>query len=140
MAKGCSHHASHNDGERWPNKGAKLDDVASIITGDSLIVLHKKFHFPNNMVARVPKRSDRTCLPHLKYLTIYETSLRAGAISVIVGLIAPFRDRGAVLTPEHLSWMGQFTSNTQGCVIFRSKWLDMRTRDQSKSWPVHFFL
>ncbi|KAH0469626.1 hypothetical protein IEQ34_001184 [Dendrobium chrysotoxum] len=50
-----------------------------------------------------------------------------------------FRDRGVVLTPEHLSRMGQLTSDTQGRVTFRSKWLDMRTRDPAKGWSSAFF-
>ncbi|KAH0456394.1 hypothetical protein IEQ34_014301 [Dendrobium chrysotoxum] len=61
------------------------------------------------------------------------------AMSVTVGLIALFRDWGAVLTPEHLSWMGRLTSDMQGRVTFRCKWLDMRTRDPAKSWSSAFF-
>ncbi|PKU78380.1 hypothetical protein MA16_Dca019430 [Dendrobium catenatum] len=60
-------------------------------------------------------------------------------MSVTVGLIALFRDRGATLTPEHLSRMGRFTSDMQGRVTFRSKWLDVRTRDPSKNWTSVFF-
>ncbi|KAH0458713.1 hypothetical protein IEQ34_011527 [Dendrobium chrysotoxum] len=96
------------------------------------MLLHKNFHIPNDVVMTVSKRSDRTSLPPPGYLTVSETSLRAGlcfpppaelveilrrcgvclsqfsyrAISVIMGLIALFRDRGAVLTPEYLSRMG----------------------------------
>ncbi|KAH0448314.1 hypothetical protein IEQ34_022114 [Dendrobium chrysotoxum] len=70
-----------------------------MITGDALIVLHKNFHIPNDVVMVVPKKSDRAGLPFPGYLTICETNL---AISVTVGLIALFRDWGAVLTPEHL--------------------------------------
>ncbi|KAH0471022.1 hypothetical protein IEQ34_000745 [Dendrobium chrysotoxum] len=119
------------DGERRPNKGARADDTTSTITGDSLIVLHKKFHFPNDVVMAVPKRSDQVGLPPPGYLTVYETRLhfpppaelieilvRCGmtlshfsykVLSVMMGLIALFRDREAILTPEHLSRMGQFT-------------------------------
>ncbi|KAH0451577.1 hypothetical protein IEQ34_018876 [Dendrobium chrysotoxum] len=90
------------------------------------MLLHKNFHIPNDVVTTVPKRSDRASLPHPGYLTVSETSLRTGlrfppsaelveilrrcgvclsqfsyrAMSVIVGLIALFRDRGAVI---HLS-------------------------------------
>ncbi|KAH0435382.1 hypothetical protein IEQ34_026620 [Dendrobium chrysotoxum] len=56
-----------------------------------------------------------------------------------MGLIALFRDRGATLTPEHFSRMGRFTSDTHGRVTFRSKWLDLRTRDPSKNWASAFF-
>ncbi|KAH0453693.1 hypothetical protein IEQ34_018017 [Dendrobium chrysotoxum] len=127
------------DGERRSTKGAKVDDVASTITGDLLMLLHKNFHIPNDVVKTVPKRSDRASLPPPGYLTVSETSLRAGlrfppsaelveilrrcgvclsAMSVIVGLIALFRDRGVVLTPEHLWRMGRLTSDTQGRVTF----------------------
>ncbi|KAH0455036.1 hypothetical protein IEQ34_016960 [Dendrobium chrysotoxum] len=113
--KGGSHPATQNDGERRPNKRAKEDDVVSTVISDSLIVLHKKFHFPNNLVAMVPKRSDRASLPPPGYLAIYKTSLQAGLVTpVTVGLIAFFRDRGAVLMPECLSGMGRFTSDAQG--------------------------
>ncbi|KAH0461722.1 hypothetical protein IEQ34_009297 [Dendrobium chrysotoxum] len=60
-------------------------------------------------------------------------------MSVTVGLIALFRDRGATLTPKHLSRMDRFTSDTHGRVTFRFKWLDLRTRDPSKNWANAFF-
>ncbi|KAH0466201.1 hypothetical protein IEQ34_006304 [Dendrobium chrysotoxum] len=60
-------------------------------------------------------------------------------MSVTVGLIALFRDRGAVLTPEHLSRMGRLTSDVHGRVTFRCKWLDMRTRDPAKNWFSSYF-
>ncbi|KAH0464746.1 hypothetical protein IEQ34_004849 [Dendrobium chrysotoxum] len=107
------------------------------------------FHISNDVVATVPKRSDRASLPPPEYLTVSETSLRAGlrfpppaelveilkrcgvclsqfsyrAMSVTVGLIALFRDRGAVLTPEHLLRMGRLTSDMQGGVTLRCKWI-----------------
>ncbi|KAH0451596.1 hypothetical protein IEQ34_018895 [Dendrobium chrysotoxum] len=117
-----------NNGERRPNKGAKADDATSTIIGDFLIILHTKFHIPNDVVTMVPKRTDRAGLPPLGYLTICETNLQAGlhfsphtelieifiwcwmslsqflyrAILAIMVLIALFIDRGATLTPEHL--------------------------------------
>ncbi|KAH0459862.1 hypothetical protein IEQ34_010525 [Dendrobium chrysotoxum] len=124
------------DGERRSTKGAKVDDVASTITGDLLMILHKNFHILNDVVETVLKRSDRASLPPPRYLTVRETGLRARlrfpppaelvqilkrcgvylsqAILETVGLIALFIDRGAVLTPEHLSWMGRLTSDMQG--------------------------
>ncbi|KAH0454758.1 hypothetical protein IEQ34_016682 [Dendrobium chrysotoxum] len=125
----------------------------------------RNFHFPNDVVTIVPKSSDRASLPPPGYLSISETNLRAGlrfpppaelieilrqsgvnlsqfslrAMSVTVGLIMLFRDRGATLTPEHLLRMGQFTSNMHGHVTFKSKWLDLRTRDPSKNWANAFF-
>ncbi|KAH0451770.1 hypothetical protein IEQ34_019069 [Dendrobium chrysotoxum] len=59
------------DGEQRFNKGAKVDDVASTITGDLLMILHKNFHIPNDVVTMAG-------LPPPGYLTISETSLRAG--------------------------------------------------------------
>ncbi|KAH0461890.1 hypothetical protein IEQ34_009465 [Dendrobium chrysotoxum] len=153
------------NGERRSNKGAKVDDVASTITSDLLMILHKNFHILNDVVTTVPKRSDRAGLPPPGYLTVSETSLQAGlhfsppaelveilkrcgmclsqflcrAMSVTVGLIALFRDRGVVLTPEHLSRMGRLTSDMQGRVTFRCKWLNMRTWDPAKSWSNSYF-
>ncbi|KAH0451606.1 hypothetical protein IEQ34_018905 [Dendrobium chrysotoxum] len=153
------------DCEWGPNKEASVNEIASTVTSDFLILFCKNFHFLNVVVTIVPKRSDRASLPPPGYLTISETNLRAGlrfpppaelikilqrsgmnlsqflfrAMSVTVGLIALFRDRRATLTPEHLSWMGRFTSDTYGHVTFRSKWLDLRTRDPSKNWANAFF-
>ncbi|KAH0451095.1 hypothetical protein IEQ34_021787 [Dendrobium chrysotoxum] len=147
------------DCEWGPNKEARVNEIASTITSDFLILFRKNFHFPNNMVTIVPKRSDQASLLPPGYLTISETNLRAGlcfpppaelieilrrsgvnlsqflfrAMLVIMGLIALFRDRGATLTPEYLSQMGRFTNDTHGCVTFRSKWLDLHTRDPSKN-------
>ncbi|KAH0468129.1 hypothetical protein IEQ34_003162 [Dendrobium chrysotoxum] len=100
---------------------------ASIITNDSLIDLHKKFHFLNDVVTAVPKMSDQAGLPPPGYLAICETGLHVSppvelieilvwcwmtlsqfsyrSMSVTMGLIALFRDQGAVLTPKHLSQM-----------------------------------
>ncbi|KAH0449618.1 hypothetical protein IEQ34_020310 [Dendrobium chrysotoxum] len=117
------------------------------------------------MVVKVPARSDRACSPPLGFVTVYEFSLRAGlrfppspelsdilmicgvslaqlsyrAISIIMGLIVLFRDRGAVLSPDCLARMGRLIGDTQGRISFRSKWLDIRTRDPSKSWISDFF-
>ncbi|PKU73080.1 hypothetical protein MA16_Dca027333 [Dendrobium catenatum] len=125
------------DGRRRLDKGARADDLASTVTSDSLIILHKKFHFPNDVVALAPKRSDRAGASPPGYLTICETHLRSGlrfplpaelikilmhcgvsisqftyrGMSRTIGLIALFRDRGAILTPERLSQMGRLTSD-----------------------------
>ncbi|KAH0466444.1 hypothetical protein IEQ34_003682 [Dendrobium chrysotoxum] len=153
------------DCEWGPNKEARVDETALTVTSDFLILFCKNFHFPYDVVTIVPKRFDRASLPPPGYLTVSETNLRAGlrfpppaelieilrrcgvnlsqfsfrAMSVTVGLIELFRDRGATLTPEHLSRMGRFTSDTHGRVTFRSKWLDLRTRDPSKNWANAFF-
>ncbi|KAH0457593.1 hypothetical protein IEQ34_012908 [Dendrobium chrysotoxum] len=107
---------------------------------------------------KVPARTDRACFPPPGYVTVYEFSLRAGlrfppsselidiltlcgvclsqfsyrAMSIVMGLIVLFRDRGVVLSSECLSRMGRLFSDAQGRVSFRSKWLDIRTRDPSK--------
>ncbi|KAH0463562.1 hypothetical protein IEQ34_008144 [Dendrobium chrysotoxum] len=119
MTKGDSRPVAQNGGERGSSKGAKSDDVESTVTSDSLIILHQKFYFPNDIVVKVPKRSNRAYFPPPGYLTIFESSMRAScgcgvslaqfshrAMSVTMGLIAFSRDRGAVLTPEYLSRMG----------------------------------
>ncbi|KAH0458093.1 hypothetical protein IEQ34_013408 [Dendrobium chrysotoxum] len=114
---------------------------------------------------KVPARTDRACFPPPGYVTVYEFSLRAGlrfppsselidiltlcgvclsqfsyrAMSIVMGLIVLFRDRGVVLSSECLSRMGRLFSDAQGRVSFRSKWLDIRTRDPSKDWISNFF-
>ncbi|KAH0468335.1 hypothetical protein IEQ34_003368 [Dendrobium chrysotoxum] len=114
---------------------------------------------------KVPARTDRACFPPPGYVTVYEFSLRAGlrfppsselidiltlcgvclsqfsyrAMSIVMGLIVLFRDRGVVLSSECLSRMGRLFSDAQGRVSFRSKWLDIRTRDPSKGWISNFF-
>ncbi|KAH0465628.1 hypothetical protein IEQ34_005731 [Dendrobium chrysotoxum] len=134
------------DCEWGPNKEARVNEPVSTVTSDFLILFRKNFHFPNDVVTIFPKRSDRASLPPPGYLTISETNLRVGlrfphptelikilrwsgvnlskfsfrVMSVTVGLIALFRDRGATVTLEHLSQMGRFTSDTHGRVTFRS--------------------
>ncbi|KAH0451902.1 hypothetical protein IEQ34_019201 [Dendrobium chrysotoxum] len=60
-------------------------------------------------------------------------------MSIVMGLIVLFRDRGVVLSSECLSRMGCLFSDAQGRISFRSKWLDIRTRDPSKGWISNFF-
>ncbi|KAH0468059.1 hypothetical protein IEQ34_003092 [Dendrobium chrysotoxum] len=126
---------------------------------DFLILFCKNFYFSNDVVTIVPKSSDRASLPPLGPICegglrfpppaeLIKILRRCGvnlsqfsfrAMSVTVGLIALFRDRGATLTPEHFSRMGRFTSDMYGRVTFRSKWLDLCTRDPSKNWANAFF-
>ncbi|KAH0452590.1 hypothetical protein IEQ34_019889 [Dendrobium chrysotoxum] len=146
-------------------KAPKADDVISTVTEDSFISFRKKFHFPNDLVMKVPARTDRACFPPPGYVTVYEFSLRAGlqfppsselidilticgvclsqfsyrAMLIVMGLIVLFRDRGVVLSSECLSRMGRLFSDAQGRISFRSKWLDIRTRDPSKGWISNFF-
>ncbi|KAH0462291.1 hypothetical protein IEQ34_009866 [Dendrobium chrysotoxum] len=96
---------------------------------------------------KVPARTDRACFPPPGYVTVYEFSLRAGlrfppsselidiltlcgvclsqfsyrAMSIVMGLIVLFRDRGVVLSSECLSQMGRLFSDAQGRISFRSK-------------------
>ncbi|KAH0449912.1 hypothetical protein IEQ34_020604 [Dendrobium chrysotoxum] len=84
------------------------------------------FHFLNNLIVKTIEKSDQVCFPPLRYLNIYEMSLRVGiryppalelidiltacgvslsqfscrAMSIVMGLIAFFRDRRAVLISE----------------------------------------
>ncbi|KAH0456627.1 hypothetical protein IEQ34_014534 [Dendrobium chrysotoxum] len=61
-------------------------------------------------------------------------------ITIIVGLTAFYRERGARLTVDHLSKMCWLTSDSQGCILCRGKkWLDFSTHDPSKNWSSSFF-
>ncbi|KAH0448057.1 hypothetical protein IEQ34_021857 [Dendrobium chrysotoxum] len=157
--------AQRSEVPKRTQKAPKADDVISTVTEDSFILFRKKFHFPNDLVMKVPARTDRACFPPPGYVTVYEFSLRAGlrfppsselidiltlcgvclsqfsyrAMSIVMGLIVLFRDRGVVLSSECLSRMGRLFSDAQGRISFRSKWLDIRTRDPSKGWISNFF-
>ncbi|KAH0467132.1 hypothetical protein IEQ34_004370 [Dendrobium chrysotoxum] len=157
--------AQRSEVPKRAQKASKADDVISTVTEDSFISFRKKFHFPNDLVMKVPARTDRACFPPPGYVTVYEFSLRAGlrfppsselidiltlcgvclsqfsyrAMSIVMGLIVLFRDRGVVLSSECLSRMGRLFSDAQGRISFRSKWLDIRTRDPSKGWISNFF-
>ncbi|PKU81275.1 hypothetical protein MA16_Dca015304 [Dendrobium catenatum] len=82
------------DGERRPNKETRVDETVSTVTNDFLFIFHKNYHFPNDVKMMVPRRCG---------VNLSQLSFRA--MSVTVGLIALFRDRGATMTPEHLSRM-----------------------------------
>ncbi|KAH0452106.1 hypothetical protein IEQ34_019405 [Dendrobium chrysotoxum] len=157
--------AQRSEVPKRAQKAPKADDVISTVTKDSFISFRKKFHFHNDLVMKVPARIDRACFPPPGYVTVYEFSLRAGlrfppsselidiltlcgvclsqfsyrAMSIVMGLIVLFRDRGVVLSSECLSRMGRLFSDAQGRISFRSKWLDIRTRDPSKGWISNFF-
>ncbi|KAH0465871.1 hypothetical protein IEQ34_005974 [Dendrobium chrysotoxum] len=157
--------AQRSEVPKRAQKAPKADDVISTVTEDSFFSFRKKFHFPNDLVMKVPARTDRACFPPPGYVTVYEFSLRAGlrfppsselidiltlcgvclsqfsyrAMSIVMGLIVLFRDCGVVLSSECLSRMGRLFSDAQGRISFRSKWLDIRTRDPSKGWVSNFF-
>ncbi|KAH0454055.1 hypothetical protein IEQ34_018379 [Dendrobium chrysotoxum] len=157
--------AQRSEVPKRAQKAPKADDVISTVIEDSFISFRKKFHFPNDLVMKVPARTDRACFPPPGYVTVYEFSLRAGlrfppsselidiltlcgvclsqfsyrAMSIVMGLIVLFRDREVVLSSECLSRMGRLFSDAQGRISFRSKWLDIRTRDPSKGWISNFF-
>ncbi|PKU68420.1 hypothetical protein MA16_Dca025910 [Dendrobium catenatum] len=114
---------------------------------------------------KVSKKYDCAYFPPPVYVTVYEFSLRSGlrfppslefvdilmvcgvslsqfsyrAMSIVMGLIVLFRDHGVVLYSECLSRMGRIFSDSQGRIFFKSKWLDIRTRDPSKDWITDFF-
>ncbi|KAH0454227.1 hypothetical protein IEQ34_016151 [Dendrobium chrysotoxum] len=157
--------AQRSEVPKRAQKAPKADDVISTVTEDSFISFRKKFYFPNDLVMKVPARTDRACFPPPGYVTVYEFSLRAGlrfppssklidilmicgvclsqfsyrAMSIVMGLIMLFKDRRVVLSSECLSRMGRLFSDAQGRISFRSKWLDIRTRDPSKGWISNFF-
>ncbi|KAH0468093.1 hypothetical protein IEQ34_003126 [Dendrobium chrysotoxum] len=148
--------AQRSEVPKRTQKAPKADDVISTVTEDSFISFRKKFHFPNDLVMKVPARTDRACFPPPGYVTVYEFSLRAGLrfppsfelIDILMicgsnvdrdGPDRAFRDRGVVLSSECLSLMGRLFSDAQGRISFRSKWLDIRTRDPSKGWISNFF-
>ncbi|KAH0458736.1 hypothetical protein IEQ34_011550 [Dendrobium chrysotoxum] len=62
-----------HDGDR-----RRSDDVASILTSDSLAAIHKKFHVPNDVLIIAPKRTDRAHSPPQGFVAVYEMTLRAG--------------------------------------------------------------
>ncbi|KAH0450154.1 hypothetical protein IEQ34_020846 [Dendrobium chrysotoxum] len=152
--------AQRSEVPKRTQKAPKADDVISTVTEDSFISFRKKFHFPNDLVMKVPARTDRACFPPPGYVTV-ESGLRfppsselidiltiSGvclsqfsyrAMSIVMGLIVLFRDCGVVLSSECLSRMGRLFSDAQGRISFRSKWLDIRTRDPSKGWISNFF-
>ncbi|KAI0497110.1 hypothetical protein KFK09_023438 [Dendrobium nobile] len=121
-------HIAQSEGSKKTHKAPKTDNVISTITDDSFISFRKKIHFPNDLVMKVPTRSDHAHFPPLRYVTVYEFNLRAElqfppspelidiltvcgvslsqfsyrAISIVMGLIVLFRDYGVVLSSECL--------------------------------------
>ncbi|KAL0904917.1 hypothetical protein M5K25_027081 [Dendrobium thyrsiflorum] len=67
-----------SEGSKKIHKKPKTDDAIFTITEDSFISFRKKVHFPNDLVMKVPARSDRAHFSPLGYVTVYEFSLRAG--------------------------------------------------------------
>ncbi|KAH0434951.1 hypothetical protein IEQ34_026718 [Dendrobium chrysotoxum] len=64
--------SAHNGDRR------RSDDVASIITSDSLAAIRKKFHVPNDVLIIAPKRTDRAHAPPQEFVAVYEMTMRAG--------------------------------------------------------------
>ncbi|KAH0470760.1 hypothetical protein IEQ34_000483 [Dendrobium chrysotoxum] len=143
-------------------KAPKADDVISTITEDSFISFRKKIHFSNYLVMKVPARSDRACFSPPGYVTVYEFSLRAGlrfppsfelidilticgvclsqfsyrVMSIVMGLIVLFRDRGVVLSSECLSRMGCLFSDAQGCLSGWISALETPRKVGSNDWGL----
>ncbi|KAH0458548.1 hypothetical protein IEQ34_013863 [Dendrobium chrysotoxum] len=61
------------DGDR-----KRYDDVAPTISSDSLAVIRKKFHLPNEVLIITPKRSNKAQTPPPGFVAVYEMTLRAG--------------------------------------------------------------
>ncbi|KAL0918661.1 hypothetical protein M5K25_010684 [Dendrobium thyrsiflorum] len=70
--------AYRSESSKKIHKKPKTDDAISTITEDSFISFRKNFHFQNDLVMKVPARSDRARFPPPRYVTVYEFSLRAG--------------------------------------------------------------
>ncbi|KAH0463948.1 hypothetical protein IEQ34_006734 [Dendrobium chrysotoxum] len=137
-------HAAHrSEGLKKPHKTPKSDDVISTITEDSFISFRKKIHFPNDLVMKVPARTDCALFssPGICYGLRFPPSPKLTDILTICGVsLAQLSYRAiAVLSPECLSRMGRLFSDVQGRISFRSKWLNIRTRDSSKGWISDFF-
>ncbi|KAH0466869.1 hypothetical protein IEQ34_004107 [Dendrobium chrysotoxum] len=86
MTKGDSRPTAQNDDERGFSKGAKSDDIVSTVTRNSLIIFYKKIYFPNDLVAKVPKKSDRFSLRaglrFLPPLELINISARCGSYAI----------------------------------------------------------
>ncbi|KAH0460652.1 hypothetical protein IEQ34_011315 [Dendrobium chrysotoxum] len=148
--------AQRSEVPKRAQKAPKADDVISTVTEDSFISFRKKFHFPNDLVMKVPARTDRACFPPPGYVTVYEFSLRAGLrfppsseLIDILTLCGSNVDRDgpdrAFQRPRSGTFLrvpfsdGRLFSDAQGRISFRSKWLDIRTRDPLKGWISNFF-
>ncbi|KAH0468212.1 hypothetical protein IEQ34_003245 [Dendrobium chrysotoxum] len=79
--------------------------------------------------------SDRAGLPPPGYLTVSETSLQAGLHFPPPAELVEILKRCGV----SLSQFSYRAIDMQGSMTFRSKWLDMRTRDPAKCWSSAFF-
>ncbi|KAH0459337.1 hypothetical protein IEQ34_012151 [Dendrobium chrysotoxum] len=122
-------------------KAPKADDVISTITEDSFISFRKKFHFSNNLVMKVPARSD----PGLRFspsselidiLTICWVCLSQFSyrvMSIVMGMIVLFRDRGVVLSSECLSRMGHLFSDEQG---LPNDWISVLETHRKNDWNL----
>ncbi|KAH0467250.1 hypothetical protein IEQ34_004488 [Dendrobium chrysotoxum] len=73
-----NHPVHRSEGSKKTHKTPKSDDVISTIIEDSFISFRKKFYFPNDLVMKVPARSDRAHFPPLGYVTVFESNLRVG--------------------------------------------------------------
>ncbi|KAH0451417.1 hypothetical protein IEQ34_018716 [Dendrobium chrysotoxum] len=138
------HPAQRSEVSKRIQKAPKADDVISTITEDSFI----SCLLPSPGICdgvRVSLRAGLQFPPASELIDILiicgvclsQFSYRV--MSIVMGLIVLFRDNGVVLSSECLSQMGRLFSDAQGRISFRSKWLDIRTRDPSKDWISNFF-
>ncbi|KAH0460302.1 hypothetical protein IEQ34_010965 [Dendrobium chrysotoxum] len=54
-----------------------IHEVSSLITSDGLIIIHKKFHLPDDLVMVVPKKTNQAQDHPNGLFTIYEMTLHA---------------------------------------------------------------
>ncbi|KAH0470602.1 hypothetical protein IEQ34_000325 [Dendrobium chrysotoxum] len=88
-------------------------------------VAKEEISLPNDLVMKVPKKSNRACCPPTEFLTVYEFSLQAG-------LRFPPPPELIDISATCGVNLSQFFCRVMSIII--SKWLDIRTRDPSKSW------
>ncbi|KAH0460148.1 hypothetical protein IEQ34_010811 [Dendrobium chrysotoxum] len=134
-----NHFVAQSEGLKMTYKAIKTDYVTSTVTSDSLITFRKKFYFPNDMVMKVPTRSDCARFPPPGFVTVYEFSLRAGLrFSPSPKLIDILTICGVSLSQLSYKIMS-IIMGLIGRISFRSNWLNIRTLDPSKSWISDFF-
>ncbi|KAH0466745.1 hypothetical protein IEQ34_003983 [Dendrobium chrysotoxum] len=109
-------------------KVSKADDVASKITGNSLIIFRKKFHFLNDLIMKVLRAGLRFLSPPKLIDILMTCGVSFSQLSYRAML---------ALSPECLSQMGHLISDMQGHISFRSKWLNIHIWDPLRGWVLN---
>ncbi|KAH0458134.1 hypothetical protein IEQ34_013449 [Dendrobium chrysotoxum] len=78
------------EGLKKSQKVAKVDDVMSTITGDSLIIFRKKFHFPNDLVMKVLAKFIRVYSPPQGFLIILRTGLQFSPPPELIDILTTY--------------------------------------------------